>query len=337
MSLAASTRAMLRWALDAPDAADPGPLPAVPGEPGRAGEGLAITALAQPDEPLRALAARLASAQAARLGLDTPPLGDGTAPGPYAIWLAAAVTVRAQYALACELARLCPPPEGAWDLVLRHGVVAPVLAGLAPAALPEQPQALPAALPEARPDALPEARPEARPDALPHALIDALRTASPLTALLDHPAPGDRDRCVQLAADVLLAHPRGRRLLAHGLAELPGPGPRATVVLMWRTHVLDRLRTGTETQRAFVLDVYETALAHHRASLLAEVERAHAALAGAGTHDFERALALAGWWRPLWHIRRAWPESLRERPQLDVYGVLAGLRLHGRARALAGV
>jgi hypothetical protein len=326
MSLAASTRALLRWALDAPDAADPGPLPAVPapGEPGS--EGLAIAALAQPDEPLRALAARLAAAQAARLGLETPPLGDGTAPGPYAIWLAAAVTVRGQPALACELARLCPPPEGAWDLVLRHGVVAPVLAG-----------SLPGDAPGALPGALPEALPEALPGAVPEVLMDALRTASPLTALLDHPAPGDRDRCVQLAADVLLVHPRGRRLLAHALAAPPGPGARATVLLRWRTHVLDRLRTGAETQRAFVLDVYEAALAHHRATLLAEVERAHAALAGAGSEDFERALALAGWWRPLWHIRRAWPESLRERPQLDVHGVLAGLRLHGRARALADV
>jgi hypothetical protein len=321
MSLAASARAMLRWAMDAPDAADPGPMPAVPApapgsaaEPARASEGLAIAVLAHPDEPLRALAARLGAAQVARLGLDTPPLGDDTAPGPYAIWLAAAVTLRAQPALACELARLCPPPQGAWDLALRHGVVEPVLAQLVPDALPG-----------------------ASPGALPHALVDALRTASPLTALLDHPAPGDRDRCVQLAADVLLAHPRGRRLLAHALAAPPGPGARAAVILMWRTHVLDRLRTGTDTQRAFVLDVYETALAHHRASLLAEVERAHAALAGTDGQDFERALALAGWWRPLWHIRRAWPESLRERPQLDVHGVLAGLRLHGRARALAEV
>lgn len=333
MSLAASTRAMLRWAMDAPDAAEPGPMPAVP-DPASTGE-VAIAALAQPDEPLRALAARLAAAQAARLGLDTPPLGDGTAPGPYAIWLAAAVAVRARPELACELARLCPPPLGAWDLVLRHGVVAPVLAWLE--ALPEaSPEASPGALPEAPAEAAPSALPDARLKALPPALIDALRTASPLTALLEHPAPGDRDRCVQLASE-LLVHPRGRRLLAHALAAPPGPGARATVVLMWRTHVLDRLRTGTETQRAFVLDVYEAALAHHRASLLAEVERAHAALAGAASHDFERALALAGWWRPLWHIRRAWPESLRERPHLDVYGVLAGLRLHGRARALADI
>lgn len=337
MSLAASARAMLRWAMDAPDAADPGPMPAVPApapgsaaEPARASEGLAIAVLAHPDEPLRALAARLAAAQVARLGLDTPPLGDDTAPGPYAIWLAAAVTVRAQPALACELARLCPPPQGAWDLALRHGVVAPVLAQLVP-------DALPGASPGASPDTSPGALAETSPGALPHTLVDALRTASPLTALLDHPAAGDRDRCVQLAADVLLAHPRGRRLLAHALAAPPGPGARAAVILMWRTHVLDRLRTGTDTQRAFVLDVYETALAHHRVSLLADVERAHAALAGADGQDFERALALAGWWRPLWHIRRAWPESLRERPQLDVHGVLAGLRLHGRARALADV
>jgi hypothetical protein len=349
MSLAASTRAMLRWAMDAPDAADPGPLPAVPasvpgsaGEPARASEELAIAVLAHPDEPLRALAARLAAAQVARLGLDTPPLGDDTAPGPYAIWLAAAVTVRAQPALACELARLCPPPQGAWDLALRHAVVAPVLAQLVPDALPgassnASPGASPGASSNTSPGASSNASPGALPHALPDALVDALRTASPLTALLDHPAPGDRDRCVQLAADVLLAHPRGRRLLAHGLAAPPGPGARAAVILMWRTHVLDRLRTGTDTQRAFVLDVYETALAHHRVSLLAEVERAHAALAGTDGQDFERALALAGWWRPLWHIRRAWPESLRERPQLDVHGVLAGLRLHGRARALAEV
>jgi hypothetical protein len=332
VSLAASTRALLRWALDAPDAPDEsdapdalgaagvGPLPRAPAIDSRA-----IVALAAPDEPLRALAGRLAAAQVARLGLTAPPLGDDTAPGPYAIWLAAAVVVRDEPALATELVRLCPRPEGAWDLALRHAVVAPVLGRVSDDGA------------GARVTAAPGVEPGAVSDTLPGALADALRAASPLTALLDHPAPGEHDRAVQLATDVLLVHAHGRRLLARALAA-PVPGDaRGPVIAIWRAQLLDRLRVGTEAQRAFVLDVYETALAHHRADILAEIERAHAALAEPGSPALERAIATAQWWRPLWHLRRAWPESLRERVQLDVYGVLAGLRLYGRARSLAGV
>jgi hypothetical protein len=343
MSLAASTRAVLRWALAAPDAgalahdarhavegAGPPPLVA-------AIDGQAIAALAQPDEPLRALAARLATAQVARLGLRTPPLGDDTAPGPYGIWLAAAVAARNEPALATELARLCPPARGAWDLTLRHAVVAPVLeraAGEAPAQLPAASR--PETLPRALAGALPETQAGALPETLPRALAGALRAASPLTSLLDHPAPGEHDHCVKLATG-LLAHAHGRRLLAHALAApLPG-NARGPVIARWRAQVLERLRTGTDAQRDFVLDVYEIALAQHRAATLAEIERGHAALAEPGDPAFERALAVARWWGPLWHLRRAWPESLRERVHLDVHGVLAGLRLHGRARALTGV
>jgi hypothetical protein len=319
MSLAAGTRAVLRWALAVPDAGDAGdaagagPLPVAAAIDGRA-----IEALARPDEPLRALASRLAAAQVARLGLRAPPLDDDTEPGPYGIWLAAACAARNEPALASELARLCPPPRGAWDLALRHAVVAPVLERAAGDATAQRPDAMPRAVPKG----------------FPKALIDALRTASPLTSLLDHPAPGEHDHCVKLATDVLLAHAHGRRLLAHALAA-PAPGDaRGPVIARWRARLLDRLRVGTDAQRGFVLDVYEIALAHHRAATLAEIERGHAALAEPGSPAFERALATAEWWRPLWHLRRAWPESLRERVHLDVHGVLAGLRLHGRARAL---
>jgi FtsH ternary system domain X1 len=318
MSLAAGTRAVLRWALAVPDAGDAageaeaGPMPLAD-----AIDSGAIEALARPDEPLRALASRLAAAAVARLGLRAPPLDDDTAPGPYGIWLAAACAARNQPALAAELARLCPPPRGAWDLALRHAVVAPVLERAAGDAGGQRPGAVPGALPKA--------------------LITALRTASPLTSLLDHPAPGEHDHCVKLATGVLLTHAHGRRVLAHALAA-PIPGDaRGPVIARWRAQLLDRLRVGTDEQRGFVLDVYEIALAQHRAATLAEIERGHAALAEPGSSAFERALALAEWWRPLWHLRRAWPESLRERVHLDVHGVLAGLRLHGRARALAAV
>lgn len=321
MSLAAATRAMLRWALDAPEAEhslrhalragdEAAPLPLAAAIDSRA-----IAALAQPAEPLRALATRLAAVQVARLGLAAPPLGDDTAPGPYGIWLAAAVVARDEPALATELARLCPPARGAWDLALRHAVVAPVLGRAA------------------RDGTLAGAF----PGVFPKAFIDALRTASPLTSLLEHPAPGEHDHCVKLATDVLLVHAHGRRLLAHALAAPAPRDARGPAIARWRAQVLDRLRVGTDAQRDFVLDVYEIALAQHRAATLAEIERGHAALAEPDSPAFERALATAAWWRPLWHLRRAWPESLRERVHLDVHGVLAGLELHGRARALTGV
>jgi hypothetical protein len=315
MSLAASTRAVLRWALALPDAAgaDAGPLPLAPEI-----DSQAIEALVQPDEPLRALATRLAAAQVARLGLRAPPLDDDTAPGPYGIWLAAACAARAEPALATELTRLCPPARGAWDLTLRHAVVAPVLERAA-----SEPTAQPTATGTLR-------------EGLPKSLIDALRAASPLTSLLDHPAPGEHDHCVKLATGVLLAHAHGHRLLAHALAAPVPRDARGPGIALWRAQLMDRLRVGTDAQRGFVLDVYEIALAHHRAATLAEIERGHAALAEPGSPGFERALATARWWRPLWHLRRAWPESLRQRVHLDVHGLLAGLRLHGRARALTG-
>jgi hypothetical protein len=325
MSLAAGTRAVLRWALAVPDAIGaPGDSGADPLPVADAIDSRAIEALVQPDEPLRALASRLAAAQVARLGLRAPPLDDDTEPGPYGIWLAASVAARNQPALAAELARLCPPPRGAWDLALRHAVVAPVLERAAAGAT-DQPS-----------DAGPGALAKGFPEAFPGVFIDALRAASPLTSLLEHPARGEHDHCVKLATGVLLAHAHGHRLLAHALAA-PVPGDaRGPVIARWRAQLLDRLRVGTDAQRGFVLDVYEIALAHHRASTLAEIERGHAALADPGSPAFERALATAAWWRPLWHLRRAWPESLRERVHLDVHGVLAGLRLHGRARALTG-
>ena len=183
MSLAASTRAVLRWALAVPDAGDAlaaaGVIEASPPPLATNIDSQAIAALVQPGEPLRALATRLAAAQVARLGLRAPPLGDDSAPGPYGIWLAAAVAARDQPALATELARVCPPARGAWDLALRHAVVMPVLASMT-AGTTHHAVAQPGTSSADR--------------RAPGALIDALRAASPLTSLLDHPAPGEHDR-----------------------------------------------------------------------------------------------------------------------------------------------
>jgi hypothetical protein len=247
-------------------------------------------------------ATALAATRAARLCWRAPPLGDATPPGPGGVLLAAAGAFAASPPLALALVEACPPPTGTWDLVLRDAVVGP----LARAGLDET-------------------------------LSEALRARSPLTAVLDRPPPGGGDAAFALV-EKLRRHDDGRRAIA-GAFSTPG-APAA--VRRFREGVMDRLRTsGDEAGADLVLQIYEGALVYHRGPTLAEVATAQASLSGrepgaGGEAEIDHALAVAGWWGPLWALRRSAPEALRRRPYLDVEGILEGTRLHGLARALSG-
>ncbi|ACY12836.1 hypothetical protein Hoch_0195 [Haliangium ochraceum DSM 14365] len=317
MSLQRALWALMRWAgePDAPASAPPAIEVAALGEV----TGDAIADLAEPDEPLCALTSHLAAIQAARLGWTAPPLGDARDPGPAALWLAAAVAARTWPALCDRLLRVIPAPECAWDLLLRHAIAGPVLAWSHAQQAGDTAASGAGAAAGASGDA---------------PWLEAVCEASPLTGVLAYPPRGQSDRCLALAADTIIAHPQGASSLAAHFATPVSPGPRALAVLTWRAHALDRLRSGDQAQREFVLDVYEHALSVHRGALFAALESARAALGSASGAALAHALATARWWQPLWHLHRSWPESLRERPYLDVPGLLAGLDLCRRAQIL---
>jgi hypothetical protein len=255
------------------------------------------TLVAPPPEVI-AEASALAATRAARLRWAAPPLGDATSPGPGGVLLAGVVAFAPAPPFALALADACPPPTGAWDLVLRDAVASPALAAR-----------------------------------LEEGVADALRAHSPLTAAFGRPAPGGGDQAFSLL-DRLRAHPDGRRAI---VSVFSAPGAPRTV-RRFREGVMDRLRTGDEAGRDLVLEIYEAALVHHRERTLGDAAAAFAALSGRsdGRVDLDDALAVAGWWGPLWAIRRAWPDALRKRQYLDVIGVIEGTRLFGLAQALTG-
>jgi hypothetical protein len=112
--------------------------------------------------------------------------------------------------------------------------------------------------------------------------------------------------------------------------------PTASVATRrWRTTLLDRWRSGTPEDRAFVLDVYECTIVHHLAAARAQIARARAILAeavGANAHrDIEDAISIAEWWGPLWALDRSHGALLRERAYLD-YSYRQGLQLFAAVR-----
>lgn len=252
-----------------------------------------LAGLLAPPPALGDLLAELAAVTAARLALAAR-LAAGPPVGPGALWLAAAVGVRSDDGLAMALLRELPPPALHWteasaDLLARHGVVQAALSWLAPA------------------------------------LAEAMVAASPLSALLLLPARGEQDS-VLLFGQSLLADPAARQPVAAALAA-PEAGD---AVLAWRAGLLGRLAAGGVAQeRAFVLDVYETAVAWHGPAWLAGLREAAATLRAPApaVADWRRALAVGGWWQPLHALRRAGHDAIRQRSYLDFRVYYDGLRL----------
>ncbi len=271
-----------------------------PAGPPPPGDLRALEALAEPGPELRAALGRLAARSAARMTLASPPLGDASPPGPAALWLAAAVGA-ASRPEASEIVRCCPPAPSAWERVARHAVVRRAWGHVPPV------------------------------------LAEALLGASPLTALLAAPPRGDED-ATRLVGERLLEHRDGRRLLVAVLSRPADGLPEdQTPRLAWRGSLLDGLRQ-EDAHRTFVLDVYEAAIALHRAAWIERIHAAASILAqpGAPQEHLDFALAAAAWWEPLRSLHRSHLDWIRERKYMDFHVYLQGIKLATFAARLQG-
>ncbi|MGO8673141.1 MAG: hypothetical protein ACLQVD_17510 [Capsulimonadaceae bacterium] len=165
-------------------------------------------------------------------------------------------------------------------------------------------------------------------------VADELRSVSPLTCLLDRPGPGDEPMAWK-TLEKAMANPKHRAAITVLLA-IPDADP---AVRGWRSRMLDRLRTGDDRARAFVLDVYETALVSYRDPIATQIREARTALfggsAGLEASEIAGALTVAEWWGPLWRLCREDIDSLRQRYYLG-YDYLDGIKLYQRSRNLTG-
>lgn len=297
MTAADTALRVLIWAMA--DAVGRPLAPAPTGDLTAAGE------LADPDPAQRTAISDLTTITAARLRLTRPAFGDPRPLPPDVLLMAAAVGAR-EHPVAAEILGAVAPAIVADDLLVRHGLVRAVLAGVDPAARPRPPQPRPA---------------ERRADpAVPEGLIVALTDASPLTGVLGQPA--NPHRCEQLIDDVLLDDARGRNLLTLAWS-VP---PVEDAASQWRGTVLASL---TRTHPDLVLDVYETAMASHRRGHLARVAAARTHLASG---YLRAAAATARWWQALAQMERSRPQRLSTRaaltgyrPGTDLYWLIWGL------------
>ena len=169
---------------------------------------------------------------------------------------------------------------------------------------------------------------------LPEALADDLRVASPLTALLDRPAARRTHAAMSLALELLVLAD-ARCFLVRTLAQ--PSSDRA--VRSWRADLMEGLRGHSPESARAVLDIYETAMVHHRDEALNQVRQAFAVLSDQHALDdrrrLENTLALGDWWGPLAALARADNEALRERLYLG-YDFPQGLELHRAVNRLRG-
>ncbi len=169
---------------------------------------------------------------------------------------------------------------------------------------------------------------------LPEVLADDLRVASPLTALVDRPASRGVHAVMSLALE-LLARADARCFLVRTLAQ--PSSDRA--VRSWRAYLMEGLRGHSPESARAVLDIYETAMVHHREEALNQVREAFVVLSDQHALDdrtrLESTLALGDWWGPLAALARADNEALRERLYLG-YEFPQGLELHRAVNRLRG-
>jgi len=286
MTSAANVLAVLRWACG-------GGLGPIPQADLREAE-----SLRRPSLELRSALAELAVVTAARLRLGAHPLGDSTPITCDTLILAAAIGVSSTPRLSrVLLAELTVAHNGAeWSV--RHGLVEPALARLAPD------------------------------------MADDLRILSPLTAVFDRPSPGGTTDAVATARQ-LRANAAGRRALALMLAE---PTTSVTVrewrtELMSRWRAGDEADQDFVLDVYELAMVYheESFLAQAR-----EAQTVLADPVGSRSDEQAReALSIANWWEPLSRIDRANVGKLRDRHYLG-YNYRDGLKLYRFSRQLTG-
>ncbi len=268
-------------------------------------------ALAHPDEPLAEAMRTLTGVTAAKFHWGSPPLGDKSPMGPGGAILAASLGALHIPNVAAALLNAAPGADGPGDWLLRHALVS--------RALPHLEETPPGSGTE---------------DPLATLKRDLLRL-SPLTALLTTPAPENQNTVIALVYR-LIQQPGSRRWLQLNLARpVDDPGVRD-----WRRELLGRLqKTEADLETAFVLDVYEAQMIHHAREALEQIREAYSIISdpiAASNEVFLRdALSIAGWWRPLWEMRRSRNDDLRERLHLG-YEYLKGLELCSLARKMTG-
>jgi len=289
--------------------------------------------LANPPAEVSDAAVQLARRTAALLGAGSPPFGDGPPPagriGLGVVFLAAAVGGRQQGGTAARLAQTIPPDiprggaDGWYDLIARHGLAGAAVTALDGTGL-ESGRAQPAAGnhrdDNRRDDNL-------RGDTLGgdtmlgdslrgEPLTELLLDASPLTAVLHRPPlralRSDATAQTVNTAVALLGRPRGRQVLAAGLA---GWSPLADV-LTWRERLLSRLRFDHQD---LLLDVCLTARTRHAARWDERVKWAARQLSSRGPVD-PLALATLRFWVPLEAVERSAGPLSALRPLLEGHG-----------------
>jgi len=153
-------------------------------------------------------------------------------------------------------------------------------------------------------------------------LRDRLLDLSPLTGVLDRPGP----RTVAACEDLLDRLRQGRASRAMVVLRFAAP-PDTPEQASWRGECLAYLR---HDDPGFVLDVYETALLHHRREHEIRARVAWQQVLGPGPAG--DAMPTAMWWRALAELEAAQPHQVRERPLL--IGRRVGTNLFRHIQAL---
>lgn len=250
--------------------------------------------LARPGHDLAEAIGRLTALTAARLRLAPEFLGDRPKLGPGTALIAAAIGTREARELSGAFLAALPPAKDPAEWLARHGLVGACL------------------------------------EFDTTEMGDELRRASPLTALLDRPAPG-RVTEVLGVANAFIAHRAGRLFLQNWLA-VP---VTQNEVRRWRLELMERMRSAGEAGIDFVLDIYETAMSQHETEVLAQVHLARGILrdpeAAADDTALDSAMSIADWWGPLWALDRSHRPKLRARRYLG-YEYRQGIGLYNLAK-----
>ncbi len=265
-------------------------------------------ALILPEKPLADAMQMLVKTASAQHCWGAPPLGNPAPLGPGGAILAASLGMLHAPGAARVLLQAVPKADNPGEWMFCHFLVSRVL------------------------PFLPDKTQDSSNDAL---LKDDLLILSPLTALLTTPLDSMKNAVTDLAYQ-LIASPPGRRWLQVSLAE---PVSDAAI-RNWRRELLGRLqKTEGDMETAFVLDVYEALMIHHGKEILEQVADAREVLldpiAASKEECLGNALSVAGWWRPLWEMRRSRNDDLRARVHLG-YEYLKGLELCTLAQKLTG-
>jgi len=152
-------------------------------------------------------------------------------------------------------------------------------------------------------------------------LGDQLRDTSPLTGVLDRPGPRTEAGCDTLF-DRLRADGVARPMLVLRFAAPPDTSAQAR----WRGSCLAAVR---HEDPEFVLEVYESAMLHHRREHEVRARVAWRHVLGDGPS--EPALPTALWWRALAEFEAAEPGRVRDRTSLE--GRRFGTNLYRRLQA----